>query len=91
MEDWIITFSNSEDTDIYFYRFYGTEEDVKKKLLKMAKERTYECAADLLRYPEDIEDIEQNTETGTLYCIVDYDEYGYVFTAMEFTEISYLY
>lgn len=38
--DWIITFSNSEDTDVFFWRFFGTEEAVKEKLVTFAKEHS---------------------------------------------------
>ena len=45
--DWIITFSNSEDTDVFFWRFFGTEEAVKEKLVTLAKEHSTDTESDL--------------------------------------------
>lgn len=50
--DWIITFSNSEDTDVFFWRFFGTEEDVKEKLVTLAKEHSTDTESDLLQCPD---------------------------------------
>lgn len=86
--DWIITESNSENTDIYFYRFFGTKEEVKQKLLKMVTEHEND-SKELLSYPESKEDIEENIETGALFCTVDFEDYNVVITAKDFREIEH--
>ena len=88
-KDWILMFSNSEDADIYLFRFYGSEDEVKGKLYEMAKEKMQDTACDLLHYPEDADYVEKNEETGCLYCMVTYEDYDYVFTAKEFASINF--
>lgn len=81
--DWIITESNSDNTDVYFYRFFGTKEEVKQKLLKMSVEHR-EDTEELLNCPESKEDIEENIETGALFCTIDFEDYNVVITAKDF-------
>lgn len=80
-EQWVIAFSNSEDADVYFYCFSGTTEEVKEALYKMATEHCYDCASDIISQPEDSDAIEENEDTGALFCMVTYEDYDYVFTA----------
>lgn len=89
-KEWIITFSNSETIAVYFYMFYGSEEEVKNKLFEMARDRAYETTSYLLECPEKADDIEENEETGCFYCTVDYEDYDYVFTAKEVARIDYV-
>lgn len=88
--DWIITFSNSEDTDVFFWRFFGTEEDVKEKLVTLAKEHSTDTESDLLQCPDSAGDVEENTETCALFCTVGYEDYDYVFTAMDFRAMNHI-
>ena len=88
--DWIITFSNSEDTDVFFWRFFGTEEAVKEKLVTLAKEHSTDTESDLLQCPDSAGDVEENTETCALFCTVEYENYDYVFTAMDFRAMNHI-
>lgn len=85
--DWIITVSNSENVEIFFYRFVGTEDKVKDILYLMADKKAHELDEtylDLISYPDDQSDIEYDPETGALYCSVANDDIDYVFTAKKF-------
>lgn len=88
--DWIITFSNSEDTDVFFWRFFGTEEAVKEKLVTLAKEHSTDTESDLLQCPDSAGDVEENTGTCALFCTVGYEDYDYVFTAMDFRAMNHI-
>lgn len=81
--DWIITESNSENADIYFYRFFGTKEEVKQKLYEIATDHKKDDG-NLLYYPEDKDSIEENMETESLFCMVNFEDYDVVITAKDF-------
>lgn len=85
--DWILTFTNSENMDVYFWRFFGTEQEVKEKLLAMAKE--YSQEENLVSCPESLDGIEMNPDTCAWFCNVSYEDYDYVFTAMDFRSIDW--
>ena len=91
--DWIITISNSENTDIFFYRFFGTEDEAKDTLYLMADKKAHEMDStclDLITYPDGQADIERNFETGALYCSVETEDISYIFTAKEFHNIGHV-
>ncbi|GAB6401897.1 hypothetical protein IMM1_31270 [Pseudocoprococcus immobilis] len=91
--DWIITVSNSENVEIFFYRFVGTEDKVKDILYLMADKKAHELDEtylDLISYPDDQSDIEYDPETGALYCSVANDDIDYVFTAKKFCNIGHI-
>ena len=88
--DWIITFSNSEDTDVFFWRFFGTEEAVKEKLVTLAKEHSKDTESDLLQCPDSAGDVEKNTEPCALFCTVEYEDYDFVLTAMDFRAMNHI-
>ena len=89
-KDWIITFSNSEDADVEFYRFNGSESEVKNKICEMAIDKSYDSMSDLLECPETADDIKENGDPGCFYCTVGYEDYDYVFTAKEFARIDHI-
>lgn len=86
--DWIITESNSDNADVYFYRFFGTKEEVKQKLFEMSVEHEND-SDELLCCPESKEDIEENIETSALFCTVDFEDYNVVLTAKDFRELEH--
>ena len=90
--DWIITVSNSDNVEIFFYRFFGTEDEVKDILYLMADKKAHELdeTLDLVAYPDDQNDIEHSTETGALYCSVANDDIDYVFTAKGLHNIGHV-
>lgn len=87
--DWILTFSNSENADVYFWRFYGGLEEVKKKMLEMAQERSSNTDSELINLPTDPTEIEKNLATDTLICMIGYEDYDYVISAKDFQKINW--
>ena len=90
--DWIIAVSNSDNVEIFFYRFFGTEDKVKDILYLMADKKAHELdeTLDLVAYPDDQNDIEYDPETGALYCLVEDDDIEYVFTAKKICNIGHI-
>lgn len=92
--DWIITVSNSDNVEIFFYRFFGTEDKVKYILYLMADKKAHELDETYLDlvayYPDDQNDIERDPETGALYCSVETDDISYVFTAKDFRNMGHI-
>lgn len=91
--DWIITVSNSENVQIFFYRFFGTEDEAKDILYFMADKKAHELDEtylNLVAYPDDQNDIERDAETGALYCSVANDDIDYVFTAKDFRNVGHI-
>lgn len=89
--DWIITFSNSENADVYFWRFYGGLEEVKKKMLEMAQERSRNTDSELINLPSEPTEIEEDPATDTLSCMIGYEDYDYVISAKKFQEMDWLF
>ena len=90
--DWIITVSNSEK-EIFFYRFFGTEDETKDILYLMADKKVHEINEtylNLIAYPDDKNDIDREPETGALCCEVTTDGIDYVFAAKEFYNIGHV-
>ena len=91
--DWIITVSNSDNVEIFFYRFFGTEDKVKDILYLMADKKAHELDEtylDLISYPDDQSDIEYDPETGALYCSIEDYDIEYVFTAKKICNIGHI-
>ena len=64
---------------------------VKEKLVTLAKEHSTDTESDLLQCPNSAGDVEENTETCALFCTVGYEDYDYVFTAMDFRAMNHIY
>ena len=75
--EWIIIKSVSDNEEIELYRFYGSSDEVKEKLLFMAQN------GDMFRYaeideeevPKSVDDVEYDFETETYQILVS-DAYG---------------
>lgn len=94
-KQWIITKTNSETPEVEFYKFVGTVNELKCKILHMAQ--SCSAAEELLenndeRYPNDIECIEFNKDDQTAFIDVQsyYDEYDEVFTAKALAAIDFV-
>lgn len=75
--NWIITKSYSDNTDVEFYKFFGSSDEMKEKLLLMVQNSDLVKYSDEddERYPESVDQIEFDVDTKT-YFIVITDEYG---------------
>ena len=90
--NWIIIISNSDNAEINFYKFYGSVDDLKEKLLFMAQnsdmvkfEKIYEED-----YPKSVNEIEYDTDSKTYFIVLtDYsEEFDEVYTAKALTDIQ---
>lgn len=94
-KQWIITKTNSETPEVVFYKFVGTVNELKCKILQMAQRCS--AAEELLenkdkRYPDDIKCIEFNEFDQTAFIDIQsyYEEYDVVFTAKALTAIVFV-
>ena len=60
-----------------------TKEEVKQKLYEIATDHKKDDE-NLLYYPEDKDSIEENMETESLFCMVNFEDYDVVITAKDF-------
>ena len=94
-KQWIITKTNSETSEVVFYKFVGTVNELKCKILHMAQ--SCSAAKELLEnddegYPNDIECIEFDEFNQTAFIdVMSYDEeYDEVFTAKALAAIDFV-
>lgn len=94
-KQWIITKTNSETAKVIFYKFVGTANELKCKILQLAQGCS--AAKELLenkdeRYPDDIECVEFNEFYQTAFIdVTSYDEeYDEVFTAKALAAIDFV-
>lgn len=75
--EWIIIKSVSDDEEIELYRFYGSSDEVKEKLLFMAQngDKFRYAEIDEEEMPKSVDDVEYDFETET-YQILVQDAYG---------------
>lgn len=66
--NWIVTKSNSDDAEVEFYRFYGSADEVKEKLLLMAQN------SDMVKFSE-IDDDDYPTSTDSVQCGISTETY----------------
>lgn len=66
--NWILTKSNSDNAEIEFYRFYGSPDEVKEKLLLMAQN------GDIVKFSE-IDDDDYPASTDSVQCGIDTKTY----------------
>ena len=95
-KQWIITKTNSETSEVVFYKFVGTVNELKCKILHMAQRCS--AAKELLEnddegYPDDIECIEFDEFNQTAFIdVMSYDEeYDEVFTAKALAAIDFVF
>lgn len=94
-KQWIITKTNSKTPEVVFYKFVGTVNELKRKILHMAQ--CCSAAKELLEnddegYPDDIECIEFDEFNQTVFIdVTSYDEeYDEVFTAKALAAIYFV-
>ena len=75
--NWIVTKSNSDDAEVEFYRFYGSSDEVKEKLLLMAQNSNMMKFSEIDddNYPASTDSVQYDINTKT-YLIVITDCYG---------------
>ena len=75
--NWIVTKSNSDDAEVEFYRFYGSSDEVKEKLLLMAQNSNMMKFSEIDddNYPASTDSVQYDNNTKT-YLIVITDCYG---------------
>ena len=81
MKNWIITRNITDDTYIEFYKFYGTEKEVKKQLLKMAQNGSflsYASGEELQNYKKVKDCVEYDIDENSWYIKVS-ESFGDVF------------
>lgn len=66
-----------------FLQIFGTKEEVKQKLYEIAP-IIKKMNKNLLYYPEDKDSIEENMETESLFCMVNFEDYDVAITAKDF-------
>lgn len=86
--EYIIINTNSENSDINFYVFCGTENQMKQKMLEIAKKAAIEDECDDEEMPESIDDIKYDEAEG--YWQIMLTSYDDVFTAKEVNKIQTL-
>mgnify|MGYP006887306539 FL=1 len=94
-KQWIITNTNSETPEVIFYKFVGTVNELKSKILHMAQ--SCSAAEELLenndeRYPDNVEYVEFDEDNQTVFIdVTNYDEeYDEVFTAKALAAIDFV-
>ena len=74
--NWILTKSNSDNAEVEFYRFYGSADEVKEKLLLMAQNSDMVKFSEIDDdYPASTDSVQYGIDTDT-YLIVINDCYG---------------
>lgn len=88
-KDWIIAVSNSEADGIIINRFYGTEQETKKLLIRMVqedREKDEESFEYGTEEPDDVED----SGSGTLNASATYAHYHIEYTAKEWAYVNHV-
>lgn len=90
--NWIITKSYNDNTDVEFYKFFGSSNEMKKKLLLMAQNSNLVKYSDEddERYPESVNQIEFDIDTKTHFIMITdaYDETNEVYSAKALNDIE---
>ena len=92
-KQWIITKTNSETPEVVFYKFVGTVNELKSKILHMAQ--SCSAAEELLEnddegYPDDIDCIEFDEDNQTAFIDVTCCDGDEVFTAKALAAIDFV-
>ena len=89
---YIIINTNSENSDIDFYIFRGTENQMKQKMFEMAKKAAIEIECNDEEMPKSIDDIKYDEAEGYWQIMLTSyeDQYDDVFTAKEVNKIQML-
>lgn len=89
--NWIITVSNSYNAEIDFYKFYGSVNELKEKLLFLAQNADLVIYEDIDEedYPKSVNEIEYDIDSKTYFIVLtNYsEEFDEVYTAKALTDI----
>nr|WP_142411356.1 hypothetical protein [Clostridium sp. Marseille-P7770] len=89
MKNYIIVNSNTDNDNVVLYRFYGTEDDMLRKMLDLAKKTVDEDEDyEETEIPENICDIDFNDYSHTWSIILSGYEYSECYVAKEFDQIE---
>ena len=88
--DWIIADCNSDQDGINFYRFYGSVEEVKKKLVEMVMFDMNEDKESWDFGTENTEDVTVFPNEDELYAYGCYSYYHIDYTARKFMNLEYV-
>jgi len=87
--DWIIGICSSESNGVRLYRFFGNQEEVKKKLLSFVDEDRKRDFENWDYGSEDMDDISDKSGNGTeFYAYGCYHDYHIDYTAKEFYRLE---
>lgn len=87
-KDWIVTISNSCCEGIFIHRFYGTDDEVKKLLIRLVEEDRIKDEYNYKHGTELKEDI--SVLFNDYYAYGNYDYYHIDYTAKVFNEITFI-
>lgn len=88
-KDWIIAVSNSEADGIVINRFYSTEQETKKLLIRMVQEDREKDEESFEYGAEGLEDVENNG-SGTLNASAIYAHYHIDYTAKDWAYVDHI-
>lgn len=86
-EDWLIVLSNSDNADVDAYRFHGSEDELKEKLMWLANN------SDLIKSGDEIymhDEVGYDSEMNTYYVVVTNVDEGIddVYTAKRLHDVK---
>lgn len=92
--NWIVTKSNSDDAEVEFYRFYGSPDEVKEKLLLMAQNSNMMKFSEIDDdgYPASTDSVQCGFNTKTYFIVITdcYGETDEVYSAIAINDIDEL-
>lgn len=90
-KDWIITSVSTEADEISISRFYGTEQEMKELLVRMALADKEENSEEYDYGTEDVEDIEESrNECGVYTASGTYSSFHVLYTAKEWACVDHI-
>lgn len=90
-KDWIITSVSTEADEVSIYRFYGTKQEMKELLVRMALADKEENSEEYDYGTEDVEDIEESrNECGVYTASGTYSSFHVLYTAKEWENVRYI-
>lgn len=90
-KDWIITSVSTEADEVSIYRFYGTKQEMKELLVRMALSDKEENSEEYEYGTEDVEDIEESrNECGVYTASGTYTSFHALYTAKEWACVDHI-
>lgn len=90
-KDWIITSVSTEADEVSIYRFYGTKQEMKELLVRMALADKEENSEEYDYGTEDVEDIEESrNECGVYTASGTYSSFHVLYTAKEWVCVKHI-